>query len=623
MNEFAAWLVPALGQALLHFLWQGALVGVLAWAALALLRNARPQARYAVACVALLACVLLPAWAVWQAIPGADASVGAAIATNVGQANATLASAAPRAALPAWFALSAQSLPWIVALWAIGVGLLSLRMACGLLWVRQLCREAMPDDAGRWQACLDRLAPRIGNARAVALRLVEHGDSPVTAGWWKPVVLLPVAVAARMPMEHVEALLAHELAHVRRCDYLVNLLQGAAEALLFYHPAVWWLSHRIRVERELVADDIAANALGEPRRLALALAELDCPRCPRLSFPPTHYAPAAHGGQLMTRIHRLIRPDRRTAGATVALPLLALATAGIAFYAHARMSAPEQAPLRVAAAPVANAQPLPAPATSPGAQVLVAANDGERGDTSYAIVRKDRDGLTLSGDLDDIDDVQAARRGIDGDFLWFRQDGKAWIVDDAEILARAEAAWREANATGEEMEAIERRLAPHTARMEEIAARMEAVEPEDESDRPEVRAATARMEALGERMETLAERQVALAARMVEDEGEDHARLASEQDRLAREQEALSREMEQHSATLHRMAERMEARHAPMEALAREMEEASRPLEAASAEMDAIGERLDRQTEVADGKVRALLREAVRSGRARPSSTQQ
>ena len=127
--------------------------------------------------------------------------------------------------------------------------LAGLRMAGGLWWVHRLRASPPCGDAQRWEVCVDRLAYRFGIRRRIAVRLTADGDSPLSVGWWKPMVLLPAAIAARMPEPLLEALIAHELAHIRRHDYLVNLLQGVVEALLFYHPVVWWLSHRIRIQR--------------------------------------------------------------------------------------------------------------------------------------------------------------------------------------------------------------------------------------------------------------------------------------------------------------------------------------------------------------------------------------
>ena len=638
MSEFLATMIPALAMALLHFLWQGALVGLLAWFVLSLLHNARAQARYAVACIALLACVVLPAWSVVQAL--LDVAVAGTDAFPQPGGGPAPPGGHDAAASGRSVASSFDGLPWVVALWAAGAGALSLRMACGWFWVQRLCRDARLDAQGRWQACVDRLAPRLGIGRKVALRLVDDGDSPVTAGWWRPVVLLPVAVALRLPADLVEALLAHELAHVRRHDYLVNLLQGAAEALLFYHPVVWWLSRRIRVERELVADDLAVAAIGDRRRLALALSELDRHTGARSPAPQFQYAPAAHGGHLMSRIQQLVRPQRRALGGTAVLPLIGLALAGLAFYAQARMAPP--APLAaqastapaVTAAPGVAAEPLPAPTARPGARVLPAAparatgaghvavmevGDGE----SYALVRDGEDGYTMSGDTSDMPAIRSAQRAIDGDFLWFRRDGKAWVVRDADAVARARAAWAATDALGEQMRDLEARMQPHAERMEALGARMENLVVPDPFDTPEMRAAARKMETLGERMGPLAEQQVALGMRMRAASDAEQAAIARQQEHLARQQEALAEEMERYAEAMEAAAERLELHHAPMEALAREMELASEPMAAVGEEMGRLGERIGERSREADAQVRALIEAAYRSGRAEPAPAQQ
>ncbi len=195
------------------------------------------------------------------------------------------------------------------------------------------------------------------------MRLIGDGDSPLSVGWWKPMVLLPVAIVAHMPAPLLEALIAHELAHIRRHDYLVNLLQGVVEALLFYHPVVWWLSHRIRVERELVADDLAARQLGDPRRLALALSELDRLGIARSPIPHTALAQAAHGGHLMSRIKQLLRPEHRIVGGTLLLPAVGIVALGIAFQSYAKFDASP----RAAFATTPAAPPPPPPASSSSA----------------------------------------------------------------------------------------------------------------------------------------------------------------------------------------------------------------------------------------------------------------
>ncbi len=316
-------LVAALGWTLLDFLWQGALIGFATACALVLLHNARPQLRYLVACSALLLCLAWPAAELFQRLGVAGASDAAARWSSLG----TAPGLAPGLE---WVAAMQDKLAWIVVTWAVCAAALALRMAAGVLWIERASRSRRAD--AQWQARLGELAIRFGVTRKVGLRIVDGLESPLTAGWLRPVVLVPASLVTGMPPQLLEALLAHEMAHVKRFDYLVNLGQNVIETLLFYHPAVWWISRRIRVEREQIADDLAARQLGEPRRLALALSELE-----RLQFSTHHLAQAANGGDLMTRIKRLVRPDTQALNWKAAVPVLGLAVlcAGVSAQATA------------------------------------------------------------------------------------------------------------------------------------------------------------------------------------------------------------------------------------------------------------------------------------------------
>ena len=173
-----------------------------------------------------------------------------------------------------------------------------------------------------WQLPANRLAQRLRLRRPV--RVVEFAavDVPTVVGWLRPVIILPVAAVAQLPAAQVEAVLAHELAHVRRHDYLVNLLQRVAEAVLFYHPAIWWISARVREEREHCCDDLAIEICGDRDNYATALAELESRRttAPVLGL-------AATDGPLLKRIRRILQvagPDRiQTPNWTLTLALAA------------------------------------------------------------------------------------------------------------------------------------------------------------------------------------------------------------------------------------------------------------------------------------------------------------
>jgi beta-lactamase regulating signal transducer with metallopeptidase domain len=330
--------VRALGWALVHFVWQGAIVAALLAGLLAALRKRSAEIRYAAACVALLAMVALPAVTVGVVASHGrrfnDARVRASAAvhfvpaaparalTPAGEArvatDAPLAQqvvSAPPVRPPAPWAQWAAALcepwlPWCVVGWAVGVVLLSAPLIGGWRRLQRLTRQGTQPTSEDWQARFVRVAQRLRVSRPVRVLASALTQVPIVIGWLRPVILLPASALTGLTPEQLEAILAHELAHVRRHDYLVNLLQSVIETLLFYHPAVWWVSRRIRVERELCCDDWAVRACGDAFTYARALASLEEQRAIEL-------APAATGGSLLARVRHILvdaRPGQRRAG---------------------------------------------------------------------------------------------------------------------------------------------------------------------------------------------------------------------------------------------------------------------------------------------------------------------
>jgi uncharacterized protein (TIGR03435 family) len=192
-------------------------------------------------------------------------------------------------------------MPWIVMLWLTGAGALSLRLLLDSIFTAHLKSAPAYSVALDWQKRFHELAARIGISRRIGFLASTRVDVPCVAGWLRPVILLPIGMLAGLPIDQVEALLAHELAHVLRQDYLVNLLQRLTEAMLFYHPAVWWVSREICREREHCCDDLAVSATGDAILYAEALAGLETSRA---AWPQT--ALAAADGSLSNRIARLL-----------------------------------------------------------------------------------------------------------------------------------------------------------------------------------------------------------------------------------------------------------------------------------------------------------------------------
>ena len=366
--------VHVAGWTLVHFLWQGAAIGLLAAAALRLLQGASAQSRYAVSCVALAAMLASPVATAFML--SRDAASAAAVQEPQGELNRRvflrvappggadndtflfvrgrhLVRAAPTVVDSAAGGLSAKVpagvLPALVVLWLAGVCVLLARLAGGWWRVARLHRAAWRLPASSWQAATDRLARHLGLWRAVRVVDAPFVDGPVVIGWLRPVVLLPVAAMAGLTPEQVQAILAHELAHVRRHDAAVNLLQAVAETLLFYHPAVWWVSSRIRTEREHCCDDVALDVSGDALGYASALAELESRRAAQPAL-----VLAATGASLVERVRRVLgtpaaRPARGGATITVTLVIGFVTIAGGLQYLVARQPT---------SAPVANAMPL-------------------------------------------------------------------------------------------------------------------------------------------------------------------------------------------------------------------------------------------------------------------------
>lgn len=582
-------LTSSLAWALLDFVWQGVLVGCVAAAVLGLMRRARPQWRYGVACAALLLCAALPVAGTMARMTahaggtGVDAVVPAG--PEHGVAPAIVRLLPERAASIDWRARWHDSLqprlPLVMSCWACGAGVLAMRLLLGLAWVRRRCRPGAYRIDAPWQATLARLAAEFGIARKVVLGIAGDLSGPVTAGWWRPVVLVPAALLTGMPAPLLEALLAHELAHVRRHDYLVNLLQSAIEILLFYHPAVWWLSHRIRVERELVADDLAANLLGEPRRLALALSELDLVR---LSTPSL--APAAHGGNLMSRIKRLVRPDSEPAQWKLALPILCLALSA-AVYAQAGTASPP-------------ADASPAHRTQ---HISLQSNVAE----PYAFVRGVDHGISMAGNDDDLDTIKRLQARIAGDFLWFRNGDKSYVVRDPAVLARARAAWEPLDALSREMEGYDRRMKEHDKVMHALDKQMQQASAGVELDQP-------RVDALASRMEDVSRRMRDVDSRMADTDDAGRERLDWDRADLQRQMADLKRQMD----TLTQSASRR-ATEQSMKDISQRMREAGKPMHALGEQMGALGKRMGEESRAAEKTIHALIHEAQANGLAQPA----
>lgn len=321
-------LISAIGLALIHFLWQGVWVACGTALVLTMLRNSKPQTRYAVSCFALLLCLLLPLMEIWSRLKHVTTSLNVtADFTGVVQIGLPNSSLWP---IATWLQTHLQQ---VVLAWLLMVMLLAVRFGLGLVWIHGLQTDQRTQTDAQWQRRLDGFVEQLGLKRNVKLRVVQGLNSPITVGLLQPMVFLPASLITGMPAPLLEALLAHEVAHISRFDYAINMVQHIIEMLLFFHPAVWWISKNIRNEREQIADDLAARLLGEPRRLALALNELA-----HIQFTQSQLVLAANGGNLMSRIKRLVKPEVQAVNWKLAISAVGLSAICLAAYAHAAIT---------------------------------------------------------------------------------------------------------------------------------------------------------------------------------------------------------------------------------------------------------------------------------------------
>lgn len=325
-------LTVRLGWTLLHFLWQGSIIALLLAGVLWLLRRQSAQRRYLAGCGALGLMALLSVATFFFISPGdpplklpvlSVASVRALPhGVPLGTALVPAGGLESKGPLDGWESL----LPWLSGAWFVGVCVMSVRFLGGLRHVCRLRREALGAVADPWLVRLNDLKHRLGVSRPVRLLESARIEVPTVIGWLKPMILLPASTLTGLAPAQIESILAHELAHIRRHDYLVNLCQRVIETLLFYHPAVWWVSRCIRIERENCCDDLAVSVCGDRAGFARALARLE-----ELRFPSSPLALAATDGPLLRRIRRVLAhpPSELAAGSWKMLLALALIVLGL------------------------------------------------------------------------------------------------------------------------------------------------------------------------------------------------------------------------------------------------------------------------------------------------------
>jgi TonB family protein len=328
--------VLSLGLTLVHFLWQGSAIALFTAALLAVCRRATAATRYNIACAGLLAMTLAP----MLTVTGSMTRPVMTRALQLPAANVLVVEGGGAVT----GSITAQLAPWLpvlVGIWSLGVAVLTIRLVRSWWSTERVRRVGTHPVSGAMEAAVARMARSLGVRRRITLSESALIDVPTVIGWIRPTILMPLGALAGLSTHQIEAVISHELAHIRRHDYLVNGLQNVVETLLFYHPGVWWVSRQIRIEREHCCDDVAVAACGNRIAYARALASLEEGRQHRATL-----ALAATDGPLLTRIRRLLGApvdDDYRPSLSIAAGIVAVLVAAAFSVAQARGATPASA----------------------------------------------------------------------------------------------------------------------------------------------------------------------------------------------------------------------------------------------------------------------------------------
>ncbi|SOD97145.1 M56 family metallopeptidase [Spirosoma fluviale] len=354
MNHFKFLTSPvadALGWTLLHAIWQGFALVLPVAVVLHLLRNRSSALRYQISTLTLLAQLLVSAatfaW-YYEPLVSSGSSKPMAVAMQT---------------LPIRWQAMAQTLPWpqqlqlflenhlsqFVFVYLLGVALFGLRLAGGWLYLQRLTKTATEPTSAVWMQLTNRLRSTLAIRGAVQVRESARISVPMVVGILKPILLLPVSLVTQLTTREIEAVLAHELAHIKRHDYAVNLLQSVVEVLYFFHPALWWLSARVREEREHCCDDLAVLACGgDGRILAQALAHVEELRLrQQTAAPALAMAFAGKRQHLLHRVRRMLGVPTRpfvSNGSLAGLTLATILLMSVSVYAVQEQAQPKPKP---------------------------------------------------------------------------------------------------------------------------------------------------------------------------------------------------------------------------------------------------------------------------------------
>jgi len=340
MEIIATPILGNLGLALVHSIWQGFLAAIAVIVFRKLTKGQSPTLQYGFQIIMLFACftAFLITFGLFQFtgssateltfMRGAETASGQNLATQSAFNGTSLS----LYSLQNWLSNNAYMFG---LLWCIGFVVLAARYLINFSLTQQLRRTGLSSVPVKWEHRFKTLVLNAGLTRPIGIYISSKVNNPLTLGFFKPVVLVPASFFTGLPSAQIEAVLLHEIAHIRRHDYLINLAQTAIKTVFFFHPAIHFISRKIDEDREHACDDFSVNYTRDPHSLAKALAAL------RLSHSGQAFAMAADGknAPFITRLKRLtVSPETTKSQGNLMVPALTVIMAGLIYFSATPMT---------------------------------------------------------------------------------------------------------------------------------------------------------------------------------------------------------------------------------------------------------------------------------------------
>ncbi len=295
----------ALGWTLLHSIWQSLVFLLLVLTALRFFPTTLSRLRYSLACAGFILTFLSSLFTFYYLLNQSNANIRHTHKVEDG-IRATVNDAAFEPAINQVISAISRTIdsnmPLIITAWLLGFLFFALRLFSGLIYTYQLRKSVLPLQ-NIWIQYVGQVASMLGIQRIIQLAESEEINTPIVIGYLKPIILIPVGMLTGLSAEQLETIIIHELAHIKRHDFIINLIQSILETVFFFNPFIWYLSHLIRREREYCCDDMVIHLHGGTRAYARALAQLEEVRLSKNMFA---LSLAENKNQLLNRIRRIM-----------------------------------------------------------------------------------------------------------------------------------------------------------------------------------------------------------------------------------------------------------------------------------------------------------------------------